>query len=1801
MSSSPVNPNTIKKSANVTPTGAAGGPTPPDAQAQLQVPLSPQTAFVSQDPRKPADADAQAQAIAGFASIASGGAKTVPGKDDTTVLVKGDGQTNGQFAAAVGSLFGGDAAGLASGGSFKLPAGYAKEVARLIDAVDVKASGDAHNIVLKKGSNGIFGYLLSADADINTSVQKLFGKNIVTFGADGSLSIVDNKVRSAMVRLSASGVSAFGGTVTAAVMGTFSMSGLNSLRAMAAYKSLLSEMGGDGATGQRVRIDSASLDITFDEKQPGKMTLDQFKASIAAIFFQGDANQVQLSGTVVKAGSGIDATLLAGFQRATKNTKINLSDQIELKDGAVAQDIQADLQLMTGKTTVVSKNTVQLANSSIQAIGIDEELTTTFGAGATLKATFNATMDSEGRWTGSGMAALKGLKIGATLVDRLDGTFEIKNNSLDAAAFEAAVQRFSAIVKVEGKYVVGKGFEGGAEFLDTWNNVNVDLGGNLVVNPGGDISGALRASIAATIGTGLSFTAKNEMLFEHGQWIKDDFNAEMISKFGSGGDLDVQLKGTVTRDGLQSFDLTAALKSLKIGAHREPPGTLSADTAWHIVNDSLTDFQFKAALSALVGEENVDAVIQGQWTPKLFQLKADFSATWEKTYIGLDGDLAIVDGKVSGTGEEDFRGFLGPMATNLKNKIAFKNGEFLNDEINANAKAKFGDGASLEGTIDATITKDGIQQANVFIAMKYLVSEANKGNITINASGGYSFKGDTEAIRAALKIVSGDDSGELSGTVDLKRGKFQSASFKDKFNLALNGFQVGADGSIQVKRGAGGQPVLSVDEQVHASGSFGDRAGFEASGKLTYDKTGLHVDDLDATLTMQISKTNPSFKISTNFSEEDGKLKAQISIGAMQTLKQLAQPADTGIKWGANGQVDIVDGSISRLEVAGQLSAIAGQRVNVDMNGTVTYAKDGGLAADLVDKVGATWGQTRLGASGRLELKNKQLSLQDPSITGTFGNAASTLVDGSFGFDKGDPRIDLAAKGLGGKMSGNGSLVLDHGRIAHWSASGDFAFNNASVGVKLDSDGTVSANAVVTAGPANIAVGFSTNATYAEVPLDQLSPEQQRTVASTGGSFYEVTATVQHKVGATVDLPLTGTGGLTAKVSFGFKNDSTYTYDIIGLGPKGQKRPAVIGIREPVDVSTLKKTLAGGGSVTDQGDWTLAFNGNVTAGFGVGPATLSVNAGVVHQVSGNMKRTMTLEGGRIKIVVSRGDGKLTAASVGVTVGIDPSSLVKRLPGPIEQYAESLAKMVGSAATAGINHAWSDNDTESKLFEISFDPDNPRAQQALAFFLRGDLRDMQDAIDDPSGGVKLGKRLLGDVDVQLSKNTTNVSVLTAQSWQQFTSDVQVAIDGGQVKETMKLEADTGQTHLVDKDERETQAGIVIENNPATTKIGDNINLDAQHALAASPITGTAAFHYSVRDRDRAASIDPVATFARIADFHFAKKGHADKAELFRRVWLGLAQGNAPKGSGGFLGVLRTAFTGDDERMGKTNFALDGVFGQEGYRRLLAQDRATVAATYLDYEGVVKSSASQDKGFVLFSTAGIARKIAGDHNLGVARRDDGAYEYYDDKGQLRGTISEAQLTSIRDILLNDPDDKGRPNQGNIHLGMQRATEDQPLTLRFPQIGWLSQVDTKPHMSVFPNDWAASSLSLSAANNYANDFVKVQQLYQKTIADGQSMSAADFFDGLKTSFKDAMNQSGNSLSGRLTADYLAGEDSFTRVALLLSPEAAAALKLPEDGLRATMGNAPSDPIAAGVMPNWNDPQFLDHELAERDAAKA
>lgn len=621
-------------------------------------------------------------------------------------------------------------------------------------------------------------------------------------------------------------------------------------------------------------------------------------------------------------------------------------------------------------------------------------------------------------------AAIKAL-LGGARVD-VSGQLRFTQGQLTEAQFrnslEAVFGKGTAQGIVDGKWTPGAGLELKAEQLKVvFGSVQLDSASNqLTIKPGGKVDASLKGTIAATLGKGVQLSSTNTLEFVDSTFQSASLANQLHQEFGDGGSIDAELNATITREGIESARLVASVKTLLgAGSVNTASGSLTFEKG------QLTEAQFKNSLEAVLGETEVQGIVDGKWTPgeglelKVEQLKVVFGA------IQLDSasnQLTIKpDGKVDASLKGTIAATLGKgVQISSRNAIEFRDSAFVSAVLDSSLHLPIGDIGSIDAELKSTITSEGLQSAELVAAFKTLLNGAQlTGSTDVSITlENHSLTSARFKTAVATLFGEGSVSGDLDAQWTSSTGEWLLAS---QFKGVWDAVEINAGGTLRVKEGR-----VDGDLQAKIHATLGTATTLSSDNTVVFKNGAFVSAALKESLSHKFGANgslNATFEATVT---HEGIEQASLFAAAKSLVGKVQFDSATKVTF-KNEHLD---------EVTASLSVLAGTRVQTSARGEITLDGQGRFKSQRFSADTKTViGSTTIGAGGSWNYDAGQPGVAEfkASARRLLGDRASIESSGSVRFNgtglkPAHVQAALTLKGAQG-VDVTGAIVYEDGKL----------------------------------------------------------------------------------------------------------------------------------------------------------------------------------------------------------------------------------------------------------------------------------------------------------------------------------------------------------------------------------------------------------------------------------------------------------------------------------------------------------------------------------------------------------------------------------------------------------------------------------------------------------------------------------------------------------------------------------------------------------------------------------------------------
>ncbi len=338
--------------------------------------------------------------------------------------------------------------------------------------------------------------------------------------------------------------------------------------------------------------------------------LDSAQVNALLSLVAGKNVTLNAKGQLTDTAGKVDANLTAAMSAVWKQTQLNASGNLVLKDGVPSGSVDASVTQLLG------------ANSGATA-AIKAEL----GTGGLVAGTISA----------SAFTRLKQLGADGSIDLKTDGSIDIKNNKIDGGqlgALLSVVAGKSLTVTAQGQITDTSGKVDttfSSSLKGAWDNTTLAATmARSSLSPVTGVTGDASAQVTQLLGKGTTATLQASYDATSKSQMKVSALAE-LKKLSANGSIDVKVDGTVTvKDGKVTSTEVDGLLSLVAGK----AGTLNAQG------------------KVTTADGKVDATFSN-----------NFKGTWGNTQLATDGTLQLTNGALSGTADATLNATLGAAGT----------------------------------------------------------------------------------------------------------------------------------------------------------------------------------------------------------------------------------------------------------------------------------------------------------------------------------------------------------------------------------------------------------------------------------------------------------------------------------------------------------------------------------------------------------------------------------------------------------------------------------------------------------------------------------------------------------------------------------------------------------------------------------------------------------------------------------------------------------------------------------------------------------------------------------------------------------------------------------------------------------------------------------------------------------------------------------------------------------------------------------------------------------------------------------
>ncbi len=1243
----------------------------------------------------------------------------------------------------------------------------------------------------------------------------------------------------------------------------------------------------------------------------------------------------------------------------------------------------------------------------------------------------------------------------------------------------------------------------------------------------------------------------------------------------------VTLSGQATLDqqrNIKSAEATAALKTLL--------GNATIDTSAGIVisntDHKLTPQQFKASVQAVLGP-GAKFAVSGKYTMKpgevSHEIANSFTVVHDSLTVDGHGQLVLKNGKASGEVAAQVTKLLGPNTIVAGNVVRFKDNEFQSADLNRKLTHKFGSGASLATTLKASIDREGAISAETTAAYCALV-----GNTTINTSAGLTITNNSLSkvqFSNAIKRVFGpqaqlDANGAFTWAKD-KDGKVSKTAVAN-FKAVHETTQLSAGGTLQLKDG-----VASGDANAKLVAQFGTGATLTSDNKVTFKGNKITSAQFNESLKKKYGETD-SVGASVGATFTNGKLDT-LAVG-LEAFKQLKQLEGGGhIDVSSKGNVVIKDGSVQSAEVEALLSAVAQDQVKIGAGGKLQYASGKPNIEEFSASLGKAWGTTSATASGQLRFVDGKPQTTE-KLSALFGGAdlkggADITIAGA---DSVKANLKLTKLREGSKLDVTGGFSRANGATTV-SAQTNLVKTgediSAAVGGVIsvkDGERAAQLKAQLNAGVLHgvLGVGLTEGA-----KLYKPTAQDPGRLAATkdGSAWSERSVAFDYSASAGVSAPIQ-VGA--ASVSLGFKGEGAKSREahLLTLHPSEKEALAEgpVNVIRPPDSVTAIQAMKPFEQYSDSGMQSIGMTGNVSVGYGVGAASVSVGGQVYYQVTGNLSRDIEkLDGNLVRVRFRQKEGKNDVKAFSASVGLKGSKLGDGA------VASAVAPLVENVAQIGFKASLDKTSSEASVFDVTVDLSTERGRAAMENMLKNDLSEAQYWARFKNSGVKLNSAVTTTLQARTKDTQLNLAGLDAEHMTRWLEKTKTELTPDSYAFTEAVDFTAKSNHLFPwqatrmSDVRflhhtEVEGGGPTELPPldAAPKGGGlKMRLDPP-GPAPTLANTTALLGVRVRINDAKSSLRDVSDTLGSAINVMNAVGY--EPDAYRRmadfrdaVNAGIAPARKPLA----LGVF------GDKRFGDTTLDLEGYVGPKGLQNMFvnadgsARTRADFERAYLDAAALTgDGSVGTDGGL----KAAIEKKL----HASLVAKDGGGYSVMKN-GAAIGSLSTEDWAKLRKSVDEfSPPGHGRDGNNTWYqeLGHKVGTWQGKAPRALFDLDarkWDDVNETRARATQFGN-----AMQQAAALRAENTPVAGREpgpLFNKPEA---------YFDQLNELFKKTVLNDGDHQTAALSVLTLAGRDGIYARAGFTVPKETSGQML--DAARTSIRKFGAASLMAGLQPTVN-----------------
>ena len=1365
--------------------------------------------------------------------------------------------------------------------------------------------------------------------------------------------------------------------------------------------------------------------------------------------------------------------------------------------------------------------------------------------------TGNGRITTDGVESAHLLAGFKSLE-GGTKIDTSSG-LTITNDTLTAAQFKLAIETAfgkdaSLAITASGTFTASPSSAVDA-FKEAHDVFAVSPAGIVSVKPGKSTAD-LQLKAQRVFGSATVVSDGKVVLVDNvPQSIA--LNHKLVAQFGDNAAIAATLKATDDRvKNIRSAESTAALTAL-VGSTRVKPAVGGSFT---ITNDSLTQAQFKNALETTFGQgTKLTTASTYTYTPATGVSRDHTTAVHQvigSMTLDAHGQLTVKDGHTTTELGGHVKQALGQNTVLVGGNVRFKDNAFQSADLNRNLVAKFGKSASLSSTLKSSIDREGAISAETAIALKSLM-----GGTTIDTSAGLTITNNTltkAQFGAALKRVLGPKA-EVSGSgafvwargTDGKIVRDATATFKavhDNVTLDANGHLTLKDGVVA------GDATAKITALLGSGVTIGSAAALQFKGSRV----------TSAVFTESLQKkygdgTTVGGSVKATVTEE-GLTEIGVGLEAFKQLKTWGK--DGHLDVAANGNVTIKDGHVTAGQVEAMLTAVAGTDVKIGVGGKLQYAEGKPRVAEFNATFAKAWDNSKLEGSGKLRLvdgKPEASAHVSALFNGTL-NATGDLAIAGANSIKVNAKLSQVREGRTSEISGGFSRV--NGTTTLTGQTKLISTGDSPIGISVgglistsDTAKVAQLKTELTAGKFTGALGVGVSSAV-KVYTPGPSEPGRKAVVQAGGVWAERSTTYDLTAGAGVK------GSMVvgpATVSLGFKADAEKKREVHLLTSHESKEAALregpVTVIHPPSSLEAVRAMKPYEQFSDSGTQSIGLGGNVSVGYGVGPASVSVGGLVYYQVTGTMARDIErLEGDKVRVRFRQQDGAVDVKAFSASVGVSGSKVL-----PDNALGKAVSPLVESVAQAGFKASVEKSQQAASLFDVVIDLSTPRGQAAMQNVLKNDLSEAQYWSRFPGSGVTLKSSVNTSLEVSTKKVSANLATLNAEKMTQWLEKTKTELTTDAYSFTQAVDytqkADPfwpwQPTRMSDVRflNRRTLDGGAGE----LPDVGPMPAADAPMSVRVPPAqvqptleNSRALLGVRVKITDAKSSLSDVSETLGAAINVMDAVGY--KPEAFKRFSdfrQAVESGVVPDRKPLILGL-------GDKRFGETSLDLEGYVGPEGLKTIFNNADGT-PRTHADYQRSYLDAAALTGDGSVVSDGGLRAAIEKKLKASLVAQKAGEYAVVKD-GATIGTLSPADFAELRKTI------------DGFTAPMTEGEAPWYQEVRAKVGTWVG----KPPRAMFDLDtqrWAEVNAVRSRSDAFATAMEKAAALRAENAPkpDGSKGPLFDkpdaYFNELNDLFEKTVRNDGNRQTAALTMLTLAGKEGiYTRAAFSVPKETSA-----------------------------------------------